>query len=188
MSSPTHDEQDDTNTPPKGFKRLLPLFIVIIAGCMMIGYAWVGWNIMQSQPDFSESYTTGPGEQTDVALPDGSTMQLQGTATVSYSSKVRKITLLSGKATFTVNEGAVPFDVVAGKARITAKGKQFIVNNHRTDQAFKPVDVTAVDGNVAVMRDSIWLWQTQTVLHPGQEVQVDAQANVGEVTTRMSVK
>lgn len=162
--------------------RFVPWLLVVIAASMAIGYAWVGWNIMQSQPDFSEDYATSTAVQKEIPLPDGSLMQLQGTATVSYSPKVRKVTLLSGQATFTVAEGTVPFDVVAGKARIIANGKRFFVNNHRTGKAFEAVDVVAVEGNVYVMRDSIWLWQTKTLLQPGQTVQIDGQANIGNVS------
>lgn len=182
MFSPTPAGQDAPSAQRHGVRRILPYIIVFVAMCMMSGYVWVGWNIMQSQPDFSETYVTDPEQVADVAFPDGSTMQLQGTATVMYSAKSRKVTLLSGKATFNVVGGNVPFDVVAGKARISAQGRQFAVNNHRTGQAFAPVDIIAMDGNVAVMRDSVWLWQTKTLLQPGQTVQVDAKANVGEVS------
>jgi ferric-dicitrate binding protein FerR (iron transport regulator) len=180
MSSPmpAHESADDA--PKTGFKRFMPLLLVIVAASMMIGYASVGWNIMQSQPDFSETYKAEGTEQT-IALPDGSSLQLQGVANVSYSAKVRKVILMSGKATLAVTNNPVEFYLIAGKARVIADGASFSVVNPRTSNTFEPVDVTAINGTVQVMRDSVWLWQTKTPVTRGQTVQVDAQGNVGEV-------
>jgi ferric-dicitrate binding protein FerR (iron transport regulator) len=182
MSFSTPSEQDHSeNAPAKGFKRLVPLLLVIVAASMVIGYAWMGWGIMQSQPDFSESYTADGTTQQSLTFPDGSTMQLQGFASVSYSAKVRKVILLSGQATLTVADNPVPFNVIAGKARIIGDGATFMVNNRRTEKTFEPVDVTVSNGTVQVQRDSVWLWQTQTPVQAGQTVQVDAEGNVGNV-------
>lgn len=181
MSLPTLSKQDDTDMPRKGLKRLIPLLLIAVASSVTIGYAYVGWSIIYNQPDFSEHFDTQNDAQKTIALPDGSAIQLKGVATVSYTPKVRKVTLLSGQATFTIVESKVPFYIIAGKARMIADSGQFMVDNHRTDKAFEPVDIVSEKGSIQVMRDSVWMWQTKTLLEQGKAVQVDAEGNVGQV-------
>lgn len=94
------------------------------------------------------AYATGVGQQSMVALEDGSKVTLD-TATrivVRFDKGGRNVVLQRGQAYFTVaHDPARPFRVVAGDTGVLATGTQFGVRREGG-----AVDVTLVEGSVRV--------------------------------------
>lgn len=90
------------------------------------GYQW--WQ----QPVFSQAYATQRGQRLAVALPDGSSVQLD-TATqlhVTLYRQRREVRLAQGEALFQVqSKQGQPFDVLSGPLTVTVVGTQFSVRN-----------------------------------------------------------
>lgn len=167
-------------------RKYIPYVIIIAAIGVAIGYTWVGWNIMQNQPDFSESYTTAVNEQKDITLPDGSQLRLDSdsVAEVSFSKKIRKVTVQKGQVIFTVDhQDPKPFEVVAGKMRVKAAGPRFSVNTIREGTKLKAVRATALEGSAHAERNSIWPFQPHVELAPGQGASMDAGGDFIDVNT-----
>ena len=114
--------------PPLRSLRALPyaaaamLLLCVGAG----GYQW--WQ----QPVFSQAYATQRGQRLAVALPDGSSLQLD-TATqlhVTLYRQRREVRLAHGEALFQVqSKQGQPFDVLSGPLTVTVVGTQFSVRN-----------------------------------------------------------
>jgi transmembrane sensor len=100
-------------------------------------------------------YRTGIGERSAITLPDGSivTLDTDSQIQVAYGPRERGVHLLRGQALFDVAHGKpAPFQVYAGRQRITAVGTKF---NVRIEGA--QVRVAMVEGSVkvrAVPRDA----------------------------------
>ena len=93
-------------------------------------------------------YVTYVGEQRSIALPDGSTMELNSRSQVRvhYSEHERALELIEGQALFRVAKNASrPFIVTSGDTRVRAVGTQFDVNKKREGTV-----VTVVEGKVSV--------------------------------------
>ena len=114
------------------------LAAVVVVAAMVFGYQQMRYPI----------YTTGLGEQRSLALPDGSTLELNTLSRVRlrFSGKERAIELLSGQALFEVaKDAARPFVVYSGSTRVRAVGTEFDVYRQSVDTL-----VTVVEGRVAV--------------------------------------
>ena len=114
------------------------LAVVLIVGDMFF--------LPRSGPD--RRFSTGIGEQREVALADGSIVKLDTDSALSthFTRDARHIRLERGQAYFTVAHNAeLPFIVDAGSASVTATGTQFDVRRIG-DQT----DVTLVQGGVDV--------------------------------------
>jgi transmembrane sensor len=93
-------------------------------------------------------YVTHIGEQRSIALPDGSTMELNSRSRVRvhYSEHERALELIEGQALFRVAKDASrPFIVTSDDTRVRAVGTQFDVNKRREGTV-----VTVVEGRVSV--------------------------------------
>lgn len=93
-------------------------------------------------------YVTHVGEQRSIALPDGSTMELNSRSKVRvhYSEHERALELIEGQALFRVAKNAArPFIVTSDGTRVRAVGTQFDVNKKREGTV-----VTVVEGKVSV--------------------------------------
>jgi transmembrane sensor len=93
-------------------------------------------------------YVTHVGEQRSIALPDGSTMELNSRSRVRvrYSEHERALQLIEGQALFRVAKDASrPFIVTSDDTRVRAVGTQFDVNKKREGTV-----VTVVEGRVSV--------------------------------------
>jgi transmembrane sensor len=93
-------------------------------------------------------YVTHVGEQRSIALPDGSTMELNAHSKVRvhYAEHERALELIEGQALFRVAKDASrPFIVTSGETRVRAVGTQFDVNKKREGTV-----VTVVEGRVSV--------------------------------------
>ncbi len=96
-------------------------------------------------------YETGVAELRDVALPDGSIVQLDaGSAiAVDYTDAARQVTLLSGQAFFQVTRDTQrPFSVLADEVSVTVTGTAFSVW-----KTTGTIDVSVQSGTVEVLHD-----------------------------------
>jgi transmembrane sensor len=116
------------------------LFASVIAG---------GWWWTQRLPlSANGTYGTAIGQQQAIALPDGSSIQLNtdSQVEVSYSKTLRKIRLLRGEALFSVaHEATKPFEVYASNGIVRALGTAFSVRLAGND-----VNVMVTTGTVEV--------------------------------------
>jgi transmembrane sensor len=114
-----------------------------------------------------QTHQTDVGERRQIALSDGSTVQLDTDSklTVRYGRGERSVSLQRGQALFVVaKDPARPFVVSAGLTRVRALGTQFDVRRERG-----VVAVTLLQGKVQV-RDDNPLSRTRWTLSPGQQV------------------
>jgi transmembrane sensor len=94
-------------------------------------------------------YATTLGEQRSLALPDGSTVQLNSLSKVHirYTEHERTVDLLQGQALFHVaKDTSRPFIVHSGETRVRAVGTQFDVYRKTASTL-----VTVVEGRVAIL-------------------------------------
>ena len=86
--------------------------------CLVVASGWLGWSHWQQQPVFVQTVATGFGQQSEVQLPDGSTLRLDTRTRldVTFRRQRREVILPGGQALFRVQgDTARPFDVVAGR-------------------------------------------------------------------------
>ena len=138
------------------------------------GYQW--WQ----QPTFSQTYATARGQRLAVALPDGSSMQLD-TATqlhVTLYRQRREVRLAQGEALFQVQaKQGQPFDVLSGPLTVTVVGTQFSVRNTVAHDGQLRVAVQHGQVRVAGAR------QEQVALTAGQGVSSDAGGRLSAVAS-----
>lgn len=122
-------------------------------------------------------YATALGEIRTVTLPDGSrvTLDTQSRITLDFAGPERRVRLERGRARFAVaRDGARPFIVTAGPARIVDRGTVFDVGYRG-----RAVDILLLEGAVDVRPigpASANARIKATTLAPGQRVVVDASA------------
>ncbi len=133
------------------------------------------WLFMPVTPGngaaFSSTVATRIAEHRQIALPDGSSMQV-GAHTellVRYTGQQRRIQLLSGEAFFTVErDPSRPFMVEAGPNRVTAIGTSFNVRRYG-----EAVAVEVAEGRVRLENSE--LESAPTALLSGQEAVLTAE-------------
>lgn len=119
-----------------------------IAAAIVVAVPAAGVWMMQ-QP---RKVMTGVGEQRVLTLPDGSrvTVDANSLLKIAFSSDVRLIDLMSGRAHFEVAKDASrPFKVRARDRTVTAIGTAFTVELRETK-----VSVTLFEGRIAVSDDA----------------------------------
>jgi transmembrane sensor len=119
---------------------------VAAAACVVLVGALSWLYVAKRMPD--TAYHTAIGEHASIALPDGSTLELNSNsaARVDYSKTARVIRLEQGEAFFTVTHDTHrPFWVVGGGSWVRAVGTEFDVYLRSTD-----VVVTVSEGAVKV--------------------------------------
>jgi transmembrane sensor len=102
----------------------------------------------RTDPNAAE-FATQVGERSTITLPDGSTVALDTDSRikVAFDSQVRRVRLLAGQAWFEVAKNQPrPFEVEAGKQKVTAHGTAFDVRLDDHDG----VQVTLIEGRVSV--------------------------------------
>lgn len=144
-------------TPPAEPERQKPRPARLAAAalaCLVAGLG-IAWHHQYASPVFSQSYMTAKGELMDVALPDGSTLQLD-TATevaVNFYRGQREVWLKAGQAMFSVSPGeSRPFLVAAGDTRVTVVGTRFSVRHTPELRGHDRVQVAVEKGRVRVSR------------------------------------
>jgi len=138
---------------------------------LAIGITFTYWmTLPESNTTGNGIYGTAIGQLRTVALPDGSSMQLNtdSQVQVDYGSSVRKIRLLRGESLFEVtHDPDKPFEVYAGGNMIRAVGTAFSVQ--LMDDKVK---VTVAEGKVelvAVKNKSTALEDKNPGAQPAQE-------------------
>lgn len=157
----------------------------VFAGVVMLVGGLAAWNYWW-QPVFSESYVTARGEQSDIALPDGSRMQLD-TATradVALYRGHRDVTLPKGQVRLQVASDADrPFDVLAGPLRITVVGTRFAVRYTPEIPGRDGVRVAVEEGRVRVARAGWFGDKNEVELTAGQQIVANANGTLGVVSS-----
>lgn len=119
-------------SPRRPLLRSLRVLPYAAAAMLLLSVAEGGYQWWQQQPTFSQSYATARGQRLAVALPDGSSMQLD-TATqlhVTLYRQRREVRLAHGEALFQVQaKQGQPFNVLSGPLTVTVVGTQFSVRN-----------------------------------------------------------
>lgn len=163
--------------PRRPFLRsLLPYAAaaMLVLGVGAGGYQW--WQ----QPVFSQSYASARGQRLAVALPDGSTLQLD-TATqlhVTLYRQRREVRLAHGEALFQVqSKQGQPFNVLSGPVTVTVVGTQFSVRNTLAHDGQLRVAVQHGHVRVAGAR------QEQVALTAGQGITADAGGRLSAVAS-----
>jgi transmembrane sensor len=133
--------------------------------------------------DMRADHRTAPGETRVVALPDGSTAQLNTDTAIAlrFDQERREVELLAGEAAFTVARVADaeqrPFVVRAADGRVRALGTRFVV--YRRDAV---VDVTVLEHRVEIALDGASTAKSNiVVLEAAQAVRYDGASGLGQV-------
>jgi len=115
---------------------------------------WLGWQHLQAQPVYEQTFATRKGQQSDVTLPDGSQLRLD-TRTALHASFYRgrrEIRLDEGQAMFSVTADAQrPFLVVAGPVTVTVVGTRFSVRRTPQLPGRAGVEIAVEEGRVRVV-------------------------------------
>lgn len=127
------------------------------------------WQAQQALPLHVEHFETGRGQEREVRLPDGSTVQLDTLTEVEvrYFRDRRELRLIEGQALFSVQSDARrPFEVHAGGLVATALGTRYAIRHTPRTSRSTAVDVAVEHGVVRVGRDP-WSAGTHQERRPG---------------------
>ncbi|SDO19249.1 FecR family protein [Rhodoferax sp. OV413] len=164
-------------------------FLPALAGLAAVvgGSSLVLWNQSQAQPLYSQAFSTQRGQQAEQRLPDGSRVRLD-TATrleVAYYRQHREVKLLEGQAVFAVQADAErPFQVLAGRTRVTVVGTRFSVRHTPGMLGDEGVHVAVEAGRVRVEPVEVakgGVDSSVVFLSPGQRSYSDAAGGLGAV-------
>ncbi len=123
--------------------------------CLVVAATAMGYHHWQQQPVYEQALATGLGQQSEVHLPDGSTLRLDTNTRldVTFRRQRREVVLPEGQAVFKVQgDAARPFDVLAGPLRITVVGTRFSVRYTPGVPGDAGVRVAVEEGRVRVAR------------------------------------
>lgn len=159
-------------------RRMLAPTLAAAALAAVTGSAGLlAWSHWQAQPVFVQAFSTQRGQQSDVALPDGTRLRLDAATRleVSYYRQRRDVKLLDGQAVFAVQgDAARPFHVLAGPVRVTVVGTRFSVRHTPQVPGGAGVHVAVEEGKVRVERGAGQAEGTEAViLTPGQQIASD---------------
>ena len=133
--------------PRNPSRRRAMLLAAASIGAVALGAAWYASHLKAES-----SFQTAIGEHATVALPDGSTLELNSNslARIEYTKAARMIRLERGEAFFAVaHDVRRPFWVVADGSWVRAVGTAFSVYVRSSD-----VQVTVSEGTVKVAGDT----------------------------------
>lgn len=164
--------------PPRAARRKA-LLVGAYAGLALTS-GWLGWRQWQGQPRYSQRFETPRGEQAEVALPDGTVLQLDTLTRleVTYYRQRRELRLIDGQVLLAVQKDAErPFQVMAGPLQVTVVGTRFTVRHTPHQAGADGVDVSVSEGRVRV---EVLEGQPNSgtghpvYLNPGEQVSSDA--------------
>jgi transmembrane sensor len=118
--------------PRRPFGRpSLAAAVLLFAAAPLAAWSFQRWFPTAGPPPYEETFRTAVGQQTDVTLPDGSTVRLDTASRlhVSFTRKERRIAL-EGQGWFEVKPADRPFVIKAADRELTAGPGSFDV---RTD-------------------------------------------------------
>lgn len=170
---------------PRFASRFLAPQRVLAGACLTLllaaGITWTYWR----QPVFSASYVTARGETVEVALPDGSRLQLDtaSRADVVLSRGRREVHLPEGQARFEVSGNPDrPFSVLAGPLRVTVVGTRFAVRFTPGVPEHDGVHIAVEEGRVRVAPERWFGIGSQTLeLTAGQAVTSNADGRIDAI-------
>lgn len=148
---------------------------LIGAAAASVAAAFAAGNLI----DFRADHATGTGERKDVALADGSQIQLDTNSAIriAFGPHQREIVLLRGRAFFAVEKDPQrPFAVTAGNAQAIALGTRFDVRHDGSQVA-----VAVEEGQVAVTLDGRNLL-THGILTGGEALALDLSTGAARET------
>ncbi|RCL29409.1 peptide ABC transporter substrate-binding protein [Pseudomonas sp. AFG_SD02_1510_Pfu_092] len=151
-------------------RQALAASVAAVAVAVALGLGWGGWHYQQL--NHQDSVHTAFNERRQLALPDGSQLELNGGTQlqVDFSSGQRHVRLSAGEVMFTVaHDSARPFVVDTAQGSVTVTGTRFDV---RLDPASTRVAVE--QGSVRVQGKGPSLAQ----LTAGQGSHINAQGQV----------
>ena len=167
-------------SPRRPLLRSLRVLPYAAAAMLLLSVGAGGYQWWQQQPTFSQAYATMRGQRLAVALPDGSSMQLD-TATqlhVTLYRQRREVRLAHGEALFQVQaKQGQPFNVLSGPLTVTVVGTQFSVRNTVAHDGQLRVAVQHGHVRVAGARQDL------VDLRAGQGVSSDAGGRLSEVAS-----
>lgn len=146
----------------------------VLAMAASVALAAVGVQLLRISPEAvidEAEHATGPRQRQDVALADGSLVQLDADSVIKvrFTGRERRIDLERGRAVFEVaHDASKPFIVSVGGEEVKALGTRFQVQLQR-----QSVDVVLMQGSVLVS-DSSQLAEGQQRLVPGQGLSMQA--------------
>jgi transmembrane sensor len=130
----------------------------------LTGVPSLPWLHAGTPPASASQIATGPGEQREIHLEDGTTIRLEGRSAVRIADdgQARHVALLRGRAYFDVqHDPDHPFLVDAAGGEIMDVGTRFTV-----DRASGRVTVSLIEGKVTVREDHR---ATPLALSPGEQ-------------------
>ena len=167
-------------SPRRPLLRSVRVLPYAAAAMLLLSVGAGGYQWWQQQPTFSQAYATARGQRLAVALPDGSSMQLD-TATqlhVTVYRQRREVRLAHGEALFQVQaKQGQPFDVLSGPLTVTVVGTQFSVRNTVAHDG--QLRVAVQHGQVRVAGSQ----QDKVDLTAGQGVSSDAGGRLSDVAS-----
>lgn len=125
-----------------------PVPAAIAAALVLATAGWFGWNQV---PRYTVEIATAAGETQQLALPDGSMVDVNVSTRlqVRYYPRRREASLTQGEAFFTVTpDPGRAFTVDSGASRTTVVGTRFNLRASPSE-----VDVTVLEGRVQVQAD-----------------------------------
>ncbi len=174
-------------------QTFLRVAAVLVPVALVLGGAW--WFINRDARSDLMSVTVPEGTTQTIDLPDGSTVEAEGGATLSWDERTfaadRAVTL-SGEALFDVieargDDGArVPFTVETDELAVSVLGTVFrLAENHGTDDSHSAVSL--YEGSVGVRIDAAADMPgeapAETILARGERLRVNTET--GELLTEL---
>ena len=141
-------------TAPSRSKRRPLLKLAVAASVLGVAVAVGLFSGLQHPAGYSAEFSTALGERRQVALPDGSLIDLNSRSQVKvhFEKDRRGIELTRGEALFSVeHDSSRPFVVEAGSGRVTVTGTRFDVRRdpHETRVAVEQGTVKVQGRNAA---------------------------------------
>ncbi|TFY86479.1 FecR family protein [Pseudomonas kairouanensis] len=118
------------DTPAQGPRRRAVVRYAVAASVVAVALGLGLFSGLNHPKPYSAEFSTGLGEHRQVALPDGSVMDLNSRSVVMvrYENGRRGVELKQGEAMFSVeHDTSQPFVVAAGAGQVTVTGTRFDV-------------------------------------------------------------
>lgn len=165
-------------------RALMSGFAMAGVAAMAVGGGWLGWMQWQAHPVYEQAFETARGRQSEVRLPDGSTLQLEAATSlkVVFFRGHREVRMAEGQALFTVQaDAARPFRVEAGGVRVTVVGTRFSVRSTPAVPGREATEVAVAHGKVRVERIADAAAAPSFDLVAGQRVVMGAVPTLGTI-------
>jgi transmembrane sensor len=123
-------------SPPARGKRRPLMRYAVAAGVLAVAVGLGVFSQLHQPAIYTAEFSTAPGERQQVALPDGSVIDLNSRSHVQvrYENDRRRIELTQGEAMFSVeHDRDRPFVVEAGSGKVTVTGTRFDVRRDASE-------------------------------------------------------